>query len=62
METRSVTELRAVPCPLCGGADVTAVLHDAGTPRIDRPGLVACTSLDHGAFGQIVACRGCGIR
>jgi 2-polyprenyl-3-methyl-5-hydroxy-6-metoxy-1,4-benzoquinol methylase len=29
---------------------------------MDRPSLVACTSLDHGAFGQIVACDRCSIR
>jgi 2-polyprenyl-3-methyl-5-hydroxy-6-metoxy-1,4-benzoquinol methylase len=62
METRSATELREVPCPLCGGNEVSPVLRDAGAHRIERSSLVACTSLDHGAFGQIVACRRCGIR
>ncbi len=62
MVTHPATELREVPCPLCGGAEVSPVLHDAGSHRIERSGLVACTSLDHGAFGQIVACNRCGIR
>jgi 2-polyprenyl-3-methyl-5-hydroxy-6-metoxy-1,4-benzoquinol methylase len=62
MVTREATELHEVPCPLCGPGEVSPVLRDAGSPRIERSGLVACTSLDHGAFGQIVACGRCGIR
>ena len=54
--------LRDVPCPLCGGTRVSPVLRDAGSSGINRPALVACTSLDHGTFGQIVACNTCGIR
>ena len=62
MVTQEATALHEVPCPLCGPGEVSPVLRDAGSHRIERSGLVACTSLDHGAFGQIVACRGCGIR
>ncbi len=62
MVMREATELYEVPCPLCGPGEVSPVLRDAGSHRIERSGLVACTSLDHGAFGQIVACRRCGIR
>ncbi|HET8576137.1 MAG TPA: class I SAM-dependent methyltransferase [Methylomirabilota bacterium] len=62
MATQSDTHVREVPCPLCGGTRVSPVLRDAGSGRIDRSDLVACTSLDHGAFGQIVACDGCGIQ
>jgi 2-polyprenyl-3-methyl-5-hydroxy-6-metoxy-1,4-benzoquinol methylase len=40
---------------------VSPILKDAGPARIDRWSLVACTSLDHGTFGQIVACDSCGI-
>jgi 2-polyprenyl-3-methyl-5-hydroxy-6-metoxy-1,4-benzoquinol methylase len=63
MVTQEEIELREVPCPLCGPGEASSpVLRDGSSRRIDRSGLVACTSLDHGAFGQIVACRRCGIR
>lgn len=62
MATRHDTRVQDVPCPLCGGTRVSAVLRDSGSGRIDRPDLVACTSLDHGAFGQIVSCDACGIQ
>lgn len=62
MTTRDDIRLHEVPCPLCGGRRVTPVMRDAGVHRITGPGLVACTSLDHGAFGQIVACEACGLR
>jgi SAM-dependent methyltransferase len=62
MATQHDTRLQHVPCPLCGGMRVSPVLRDAGSGRIDRPDVVACTSLDHGTFGQIVACTACGIQ
>ena len=62
MATQHESKLRDVPCPLCGGTRVSPVRRDSGSARIDRPDLVACTSLDHGAFGQIVACDACGIQ
>lgn len=62
MTTRDDTRLHEVPCPLCGGRRVSPVMRDEGVHGITGPGLVACTSLDHGAFGQIVACQGCGLR
>ncbi len=62
MATQSDIHVRDVPCPLCGGMRVSPVLRDAGSGRIDRSDLVACTSLDHGTFGQIVACAACGIQ
>jgi SAM-dependent methyltransferase len=62
MTIEQTTRLQDVPCPLCGGMRVSPVLRDAGSSRIGRPDLVACTSLDHGAFGQIVACDACGIQ
>jgi SAM-dependent methyltransferase len=60
--TRDELRLHDVPCPLCGGSRVSPVMRDEGFHRISGPGLVACTSLDHGAFGQIVACDQCGLR
>ena len=62
MATQSDIHVRDVPCPLCGGTRVSPVLRDAGSGRIDRSELVACTSLDHGTFGQIVACAACGVQ
>ncbi len=63
MTTESEPVLRDVPCPLCGGTRVRTVLREARAhSSMDRPSLVACTSLDHGAFGQIVACERCEIR
>lgn len=62
MSGRHEPKVLDVPCPLCRGRDVTPVLRDAGAAGMDRPSLVACTSLDHGTFGQIVACKACGIR
>ena len=38
------------------------MLRDTGSHRIQSAAMLACTSLDHGAFGQIVACATCGIR
>jgi 2-polyprenyl-3-methyl-5-hydroxy-6-metoxy-1,4-benzoquinol methylase len=54
--------LHAVSCPLCRRASVTPVMRDRRGSRLDNTALVACTSLDHGSFGQIVACDGCGLR
>lgn len=62
MTTRDEVRLHEVPCPLCGGRQVSPVMRDEGYHRITGPALVACTSLDHGAFGQIVACDHCGVR
>lgn len=62
MAAQDETTLRDVSCPLCGGRQVSCVLSDSRFRRIDRSELVACTSLDHGAFGQIVACNTCRIR
>ncbi len=62
MATRHDTRTQDVPCPLCGGTRVSPVRQDAASRRIDRSDLVACTSLDHGAFGQIVACHACDIQ
>jgi len=58
----TVADLHEVPCPLCGGHDVVAVLRDTTARRIATAATVACTSRDHARFGQIVACRACGIR
>ena len=38
------------------------IFRDTTSARIDRPALMACTSLDHGTFGQIVECVACSIR
>lgn len=62
MADRDEIALKDVPCPVCGRTRVSLVLRDAPSRRIDRPDLVACTSLDHGTFGQIVACDACGLR
>src|SRR5436309_8770402 len=62
MSAPNEPDLRDVPCPLCGGSRVKATLVDASTGRLDRAALVACTSLDHGTFGQIVECDACGVR
>ncbi len=54
--------LRDVPCPVCGGTRVSTVLTDAGAAGIGAAAVVACTSVDHGRFGRIVACDACGVR
>lgn len=54
--------LRDVPCPLCGGSRVTPVFKNDTVRQADRAALVACTSLDHGSFGQIVECTACAAR
>jgi SAM-dependent methyltransferase len=51
-----------VPCPLCRGDRVTTLLEDGGDHAIGEARLLACTSLDHGSFGRIVACERCGMR
>jgi SAM-dependent methyltransferase len=38
------------------------IFSDATRTGADRPALMACTSLDHGTFGQIVECVACSIR
>ncbi|MBI3456122.1 MAG: class I SAM-dependent methyltransferase [Candidatus Rokubacteria bacterium] len=53
--------LVAVSCPLCGGSESEAVLVDRGRSPEIVPDAMACTSMDHGHFGRIGRCVGCGL-